>query len=289
MIKILVTGAEGQLGSSIKLISGKYRDFCFDYTDIKELDICDADSVERYIQLSRPDYIVNCAAYTNVDRAESEPDICYQLNAEAVRNLRDAARQIDAGIIHLSTDYVFSGKQERPYEESDPTGPESIYGKSKLMGEGYLENYANSIIIRTSWLYSQFGKNFVKTIIRKGKENDILEVVSDQKGTPTYASDLAGAILSIIDHTRSRDNSLLSSIYHYSNLGEASWFEFAREIIRLSGLKCQVIPITTADLNAPAPRPGNSVLDKKQICQTFDLQIPHWRDSLSECIAGMKL
>lgn len=288
MIKILITGAEGQLGSSIKLMSEGYNKFTFDYTDIKELDICDAASVERYCKLTRPDYIVNCAAYTNVDKAESETDICYQLNAEAVKNLKDAARKINARIIHLSTDYVFNGKHNKPYKESDPTGPESVYGKSKLKGEGYLINDPDSIIIRTSWLYSQFGKNFVKTIIQKGKENKILKVVSDQTGTPTYASDLAGAILSLIDYSQSPDKSFPASIYHYSNLGTATWFEFAKEIIRLSGLDCKVIPINTADLQAAAHRPGYSVLDKKKICKTFNLQIPDWRDSLSDCLTRMK-
>lgn len=288
MIRVLVTGAEGQLGSSIKLLSDNHPNFRFDYTDIKELDICDESEVKKYFKHSRPDYIINCAAYTNVDKAESEPGICYQLNAEAVRILRDAAQQTKTRFIHLSTDYVFDGRNDKPYRESDPAGPLSVYGKSKLKGEDYLTDDPNSIIIRTSWLYSQFGKNFLKTIIQKGKENKILKVVSDQTGTPTYARDLAKAILSIIDHTQSRGNSFHASIYHYSNLGKASWFEFAKEIIRLSGLKCEVIPIKTSDLNAPARRPEYSVMDKRKICRTFNLHIPDWRNSLFDCIALMK-
>lgn len=288
MIKILVTGALGQLGSSIKFVSEKREDFQFDYTDFNELDISNLALLENYVSRTSPDYIVNCAAYTAVDKAQSEQELCFQLNAEAVKNLRLAANRINSKIIHISTDYVFSGKNNKPYTEEDIPDPDSIYGQSKLKGENYLQGEPNAIIIRTSWLYSQFGNNFLKTIVRYGKERNELKVVYDQTGTPTYAPDLAKAILSIINFSESQGQSFLPGIYHYSNEGITSWFDFAREIIENLNLNCRVTPIETKEYPTAAPRPAYSVLNKTKIRNTFGLEIPYWKESLSECLSHLK-
>jgi len=284
MIKILVTGALGQLGSSIKFVSGKRKDFRFDYTDYAELDISNLATVKNYVSDTTPDYIINCAAYTAVDKAQTEQELCFRLNAEAVKNLRLAANQNNSRIIHISTDYVFNGRGKKPYTEEDIPEPDSVYGQSKLKGELYLQGDANTIIIRTSWLYSQFGNNFLKTITRLGKERDEIRVVYDQTGTPTYAPDLAKAILSIIDFTETHGNNFIPGIYHYSNEGNTNWYEFAREIIDSLKLNCRVTAIETKDYPTAAPRPGYSVLNKAKIRNTFGLKIPHWKESLRECI-----
>jgi dTDP-4-dehydrorhamnose reductase len=287
MSNILVTGALGQLGSSIKFVSGTRTDLKFDYTDVKELDICKLSDVEKYLKNTGPDYIINCAAYTAVDKAESEPETANLLNAEAVRNLRIAAASINAKIIHISTDYVFNGKNNKPYTETDITDPESVYGKSKLKGELYL-NDDLTIIIRTSWLYSQFGNNFLKTIARYGRERNILSVVYDQTGTPTYAPDLAKAILSIIDYSEVQSNLFLPGIYHFSNEGVTSWYDFAWEILKSLDINCRLIPVETKDYPTAAPRPAYSVLNKAKIRNTFGLEVPYWKDSLAECINYIK-
>jgi len=286
MIKVLVTGAAGQLGSSIRFVSNEFEDFIFDYTDVKELDINDPTSVNQYMKTTYPDYIINCAAYTNVEKAESDAESCFQLNAEAVANLKYGANLIKARIIHISTDYIFNGSQNEPYSETDIPDPKSVYGKSKLKGELYLKNEANALILRTSWLYSQYGNNFVKTIMQKGLEKKNLKVVSDQTGTPTYAPDLARAILHIIDYYES-DQSFYPAIYNFSNQGITSWYEFAKEIVRLANLDCEIIPITTEEFPMVAPRPLYSVLSKEKIMTTFGLEIPHWKESLKNCITQL--
>ena len=284
MIKILVTGALGQLGSSIKFVAGKREDFLFDYTDLAELDICNPASVENYVSGTSPDYIINCAAYTAVDKAQTEQELCFRINAEAVKNLSLAANRNNTKIIHISTDYVFNGRNYKPYTEEDIPEPDSVYGQSKLKGEAYLLGDANAIIIRTSWLYSQFGNNFLKTMARFGKERDEIRVVNDQTGTPAYAPDLAKAILSIIDFTETHGKNFIPGIYHYSNEGITSWYDFAWEIIDSLKLNCKVTAIETKDYPTAAPRPAYSVLNKAKIRNTFGLRIPHWKESLRECI-----
>ena len=286
MTKILVTGASGQLGSSIKIISARYDQFHFEYTDVAELDITNSSSVIDYFRESMPDYVINCAAYTAVDKAESEADLCYLLNAEAVRNLAEASAVVKARLIHISTDYVFRGSGHKPYSENDAPDPQSVYGKSKLKGEMYLMNNPDAIIIRTSWLYSQFGNNFLKTMIRYGKEKDELRVVDDQKGSPTFAPDLADAILKIISQTK--EGSYKSGIYHYCNTGVTSWFGFAKKIIEKTNLPCRVIPIETKDYPTAAPRPPYSVLDSEKIVSSFEIRIPSWETSLNTCIEFLK-
>ncbi len=287
MTKILVCGAKGQLGSSIKEIAGNFPGFIFDFTDVEELDILDSLSLNLYVKESRPGFIINCAAYTAVDKAEADRDKAFLLNAEAVNNIVNAARHCDSKIIHISTDYIFNGRNHKPYTELDLPDPDSVYGLSKLKGEMYFTNDHPGLIIRTSWLYSQFGHNFMKTVLRLGKEHDVIKMVFDQVGTPTYAGDLADAILQIIKISSEEPSRFKTGIYHYSNEGVASWYDFAKEIIELSNLKTRVLPIETTDYPLPAPRPQYSVLNKKKIRDTFGIEIPHWKDSLQVCLGIM--
>ncbi len=284
MKNILITGANGQLGNEMRILFPSYSQFEFFPTDIAELDLCDKVAVENFIIEKNIDYIVNCAAYTAVDKAEDELELCYEINRDAVENLALAASQ-RAKIIHVSTDYVFDGKGNRPYKETDPTHPQSVYGNSKKAGEDILlKNCKESIIIRTAWLYSSFGNNFVKTMIRLGNERDSLNVVADQTGTPTYAADLAQAIMHIIVRSEEK-RSFIPGIYHYSNEGVCSWYDFTLKIHELSGIKsCKVSPITTEQYPTKAKRPMYSVLDKTKIKDTFDLQVSEWEESLKSCI-----
>ena len=286
MIKnILITGAKGQLGSELSELYGKYSEFNFFPTDIDELDLTDKKAVSAFVSENQIDCIVNCAAYTAVDKAEDDVDLCYKINRDAVQNLAEAACG-KAIIIHISTDYVFDGKANSPYKETNPTNPQSVYGKSKCKGEEILLSVCpQSIIIRTAWLYSTYGNNFVKTMLRLAKERPELNVISDQKGTPTYAADLAQAILSIILYTK-KENRLHPGIYHYSNAGQISWFDFTEKILQLAEIKdCRVNPITTEQYPTKAARPMYSVLDKTKIKETFQLIIPEWEQSLEKCIA----
>ncbi|MDR1738239.1 MAG: dTDP-4-dehydrorhamnose reductase [Candidatus Symbiothrix sp.] len=287
---ILITGSRGQLGSELSELFGKYPDYRFFATDIAELDLTDKSAIQRFIEENRIDFIVNCAAYTAVDKAEDDVDLCYKINRDAVRNLAEAA-QGRACIIHVSTDYVFDGKNDRPYLESDPTDPQSVYGASKRAGEEILTTLCpeSSIIIRTAWLYSIYGNNFVKTMIRLGKERSELNVVADQQGTPTYAADLAQAIMQIIDYTIRRQV-FHAGIYHFTDEGATNWFEFTREIHRLAGVSaCVVHPIPTAQYPTKATRPMYSILDKTKIKQTFGIDIPDWKTSLKTCIQLLNL
>ncbi|GHV23333.1 NAD(P)-dependent oxidoreductase [Bacteroidia bacterium] len=279
---ILVTGANGQLGSEIREIAPGFPGFCFFFTDIRELDLSDKSKIADFIDKNRIDYVVNCAAYTAVDKAEDDIETCYLINRDCVKNLAEAASD-KAKIIHISTDYVFDGKGHRPYTETNNTNPQSIYGKSKLEGEQVLtETCPESIIIRTAWLYSAFGNNFVKTMVKLGRERDSLNVVSDQRGTPTYAADLAKAILSIILFAEIHQ-SFPGGIYHYSNEGECSWYDFCLEIHKLAGINtCRVNPVDTSGYPTKAARPMYSVLDKTKIKSVFQLEVPEWKTSLEK-------
>ncbi len=278
--KILVTGANGQLGSEIRLLSGNYNHE-FLYTDIDETDLSERDSALSFLARVNPDIVINCAAYTAVDKAEEEPDIALKVNAGIPANLAEFATENNKIIVHLSTDYVFSGMHPLPLSESDPTNPKSVYGITKLEGEKAIQHIPRYLILRTSWLYSVFGNNFVKTMLKLLYEKDELKVVFDQLGSPTYATDLATAILQIID--RNPDQSV-SGIYHYANEGVASWYDFAFEIQELAGTHCNINPVLTGEFPRPAPRPVYSVFNKEKVKQTFGLTIPHWKTSLGICI-----
>jgi dTDP-4-dehydrorhamnose reductase len=285
MIKnILITGAKGQLGSELGELYAQHPEFKFIPTDIDTLDLTKKEEIFRFVEDNKVDYIVNCAAYTAVDKAEDEAELCCKINRDTVKNLAEAAKG-KARIIHVSTDYVFDGKGNVPYKETDTTNPQSVYGQSKREGEEVLlATCPESIIIRTSWLYSIYGNNFVKTMLRLSKERPELNVVCDQKGTPTYAADLARAILSIIVYTE-KEKIFHPGIYHYSNEGITNWFEFTEKILQLAERKnCQVNPIPTAQYPTKAARPEYSVLDKTKIKKTFHIIIPEWELSLKKCI-----
>jgi len=279
---ILITGAKGQLGCELQELIPLYPQYRFFPTDVDILDLCDKEAVESFLDKNRIDYIINCAAYTAVDKAEDDSYLCYRINSDAVQNLAEAAGG-KMKIIHISTDYVFDGASKRPLRETDLTNPQSVYGKSKLEGEQILLKIApDSIIIRTAWLYSSFGNNFVKTMIRLGKEKESINVVNDQTGTPTYAADLAKAILQIIEESE-KNNSFQSGIYHYSNEGECTWYEFCLKIHELAGITtCKVHPVSTAEYPTKAVRPKYSLLDKTKIKETFHLMIPLWGESLKQ-------
>ena len=285
-MRILVTGSKGQLGNEIKQLANDYPDYFFDYTDIEELDITNSQQVDVYFDATKPQVVVNCAAYTAVDKAEADETVAYLVNAKAIENLARSASRTGAMIVHVSTDYVFDGKAYMPYNESDRTNPQSVYGRSKLAGEEAVwQNASNGLIIRTSWLYSAFGNNFVKTMIRYGKERGELKVVFDQIGSPTYAKDLAKVILDIIPKAITHSG---TNLYHYSNEGVASWYDFAKFVIDFSGIDCNVKPILTKDYPLPAPRPFYSVLDKSKIKETFNIEIPYWTSGVEACIKRLQ-
>ena len=283
---LLVTGANGQLGNEMQRIvaanPGKVNAY---FTDVDTLDISDAAAVRAFIEHNAIDVIVNCAAYTAVDRAEDDMVLCAKLNIDAVANLASAARDFGAKVLHISTDYVFDGFAHRPYEETDEPNPRSTYGTTKLQGERELLKYApDSIIVRTAWLYSPFGKNFVKTMLALGESRDRLSVVCDQVGTPTAAADLASAIFTIITAPEWH-----AGIYHFSNEGAISWYDFTKAIHRIAGITtCEVSPIKSKDYPTRAVRPFYSVLDKTKIKATFGITIPYWEESLERCIAELK-
>jgi dTDP-4-dehydrorhamnose reductase len=288
MAVILITGANGQLGSELKVVSKNYCGYDFIFTDIGDLDICNADKTAEFIKKSRPDWIINCAAYNLVDKAESEPEKALQVNGNAVRNISEAIRGSECRLIHLSSDYVFDGTSNVPYTESSATAPVNAYGISKLAGERAAMAHYATLIIRTSWLYSSFGSNFAKTILAKAKENDSLKVVFDQTGAPTYAFDLAEAIMIIISGVIRNQIAFNAGIYHYSNEGVSSWYDFAEAIISESGLKCKILPVLTKEYKTAARRPAYSVLDKGKIKENYNLEIPHWRSSLKKCLKFLK-
>lgn len=282
---ILVTGSNGQLGNEIRRISANHENnFRFFFTDVAELDITDLKAVDSFIKENNIKYIINCAAYTAVDKAEDDVDLCYKINRDAVANLGLAATNNNAKVIHISTDYVYDGTANKPYVETDTVNPQSVYGKSKQEGEAeLLKACADSIIIRTAWLYSIFGSNFVKTMIKLGKERETLNVVADQRGTPTYGTDLAKTIVKILDFSEA--NGFKPGIYHYSNEGATTWYDFTLAIHKEAGINtCKVNPITTEQYPVKATRPKYSVLDKSKIKSTFNLTIPKWEESLNNCI-----
>ena len=281
-MKILVTGSNGQLGNELKVLADAYPCFNFIFTDVAELDITSEPEVEMIVKNEKPAAIINCAAYTAVDKAEKEDNLAFLINATAVGNLARVSSMHGVLLIHISTDYVFDGKGFRPYQEDDPTNPVSLYAKSKHAGEQQVQSYADkALIIRTSWLYSEFGTNFVKTIMKYGKERGQLNVVFDQIGTPTYARDLAKTILDIL---KIQPFSEGVEIYNYSNEGVTSWYDFAKAIIEFSGIDCIINPIETKDDPLPAVSPCYSVFNKSKIKHRFQIKIPFWRDSLKECI-----
>jgi dTDP-4-dehydrorhamnose reductase len=285
-MKIIVTGSKGQLGRSIEELSSGYPELAFVFTDVEELDICDSSEVNHFFEQETPDLVINCAAYTAVDKAEKEVVLADKINHLAVANLALACKKIGARLIHVSTDYLFDGTKSSPYHEKDIVRPQSVYGITKLGGEtAILQTRIPSIIIRTSWLYSSYGSNFVKTMLRLGKERDQLSVVSDQVGTPTYAGDLANVILCIARQTALNEKHFVTGIYHYSNEGVASWFDFAKAIFEFQQkLTCQVNPIDSSAYPTPATRPAYTVLNKSKIKTTFAVGIPYWRDSLKLCL-----
>lgn len=280
---LLVTGANGQLGNEMRNVTARNNaPFNTFFTDVDTLDITDAHAVNSFVEKNKIDVIVNCAAYTAVDRAEDDMVLCAKLNIEAVTNLASAARNYGAKIVHISTDYVYDGYNYHPYEEFEETNPKSVYGRTKLDGEKELLKYApdDSIIVRTAWLYSPYGKNFVKTMLSLGQSRDTLSVVCDQIGTPTAAADLAEAIYAIITFPEWKPG-----IYHFSNEGAISWYDFTKAIHRIAGIKnCNVVPIKSKDYPTRATRPFYSVLDKSKIKQTFGITIPYWEESLERCI-----
>ena len=281
MPEILVTGGNGQVGRELNKRSAEMPEFTLRFVDIEDFDISNASDVNEYFRTHTPAYLINCAAYTAVDKAETEKVIAQKVNSSAVKILNDACLLHNTRMIHISTDYVFDGLLYRPYTEEDTPHPLSVYGKSKLAGEKKLSPF-NSIIIRTSWLYSAHGNNFLKTILRIGREKGSLRVVFDQIGSPTYAGDLADGILSIVKY--SQKEVFTNGIYHFSNEGVCSWYDFAREILQKANVKCAVEPIETKDYPTPAQRPYYSVLNKHKIKSTFGITIPHWQDGLDSCL-----
>ena len=282
--KILVTGANGQLGMEIQQLAKTYPLFEFIFTTREEMPLDNPEAISNFIAKHQPQYFINCAAHTAVDKAESEKELAYQINAEAPGIIAKACKENNVQLIHISTDYVFNGTGNVPYKEDDATDPVNLYGDSKLQGEKKVMQFnPGSIIIRTAWVYSEFGKNFVKTMLRLMADKEQISVVSDQSGTPTYAADLAQAILQIISSQQ-----WTPGIYHFSNEGNITWYDFAVAIKELSGSNCKVNPIPTSQYPTPAKRPFYSVLDKTKIRQTFNIPPKDWKASLSTCLQQLK-
>ena len=279
-MKILITGANGQLGNEMRVLAEENAQHEYIFTDVQELDICNEQAVNTFVKENGVEVIVNCAAYTAVDKAEDDEAFADKLNHLAPGYLAAAAEEVGAALIQVSTDYVFDGTAHLPYTEEVAPCPNSAYGRTKLAGEvAVMQKCSRAMVIRTAWLYSIYGNNFVKTMIRLGKEREALGVVFDQIGTPTYANDLARAIMAAINQ------GVVPGVYHYSNEGVCSWYDFTRAIHRLAGITtCNVSPLHTHEYPAKAPRPNYSVLDKTKIKNTFNITIPHWEDSLQVCV-----
>lgn len=285
MTTILVTGSSGQLGSEIRELSTRYSGYEFIFTDTGELDITDAGATAAFIKSADPSWIINCAAYTAVDKAEEEEKLATLINAGGVINIVSALSGTDCRLIHISTDYVFDGNSPVPYTEDDFPSPASAYGRSKLGGEKAAIAWPNTMIIRTSWLYSSYGNNFVKTILRKAGSSQDISVVFDQVGSPTYAADLANAIMEIISGVIRNKHNFVPGIFNYSDEGVCSWYDLACEIIREAQSQCAVIPVRSSAWPSKVKRPAYSVLDKTSIKEAYNLTIPHWRTSLNNCIS----
>lgn len=284
MIKILVTGCKGQLGTEIHELEKFYPQFGFIYTDVDTLDITNSKDLERFVDEHPVQYIINCAAFTAVDKAEGEKHMANLLNYTAVKYLADLSKKKDIKLIHISSDYVYSGESCIPYTEDHPTNPTSVYGQTKLNGEKEVLKSGTGLIIRTSWLYSPYGNNFVKTMLKLGHEKKEIDVVFDQIGTPTYAHDLANTILKIIDSFEEKNVNFVSGVFHFSNEGVCSWYDFAWEIMKNASLRCKVNPIESKNFPSPVKRPSFSVLNKSKIKSTFEIKIPYWKDSLKDCM-----
>ncbi len=282
---ILVTGQNGQLGNELKVLSPTYPQYDYVFTDADELDIADAEKVNDFFDRYKPAVCINAAAYTAVDKAETDKDLALKINAYAVGNLAQNCSKIKANFIHISTDYVFDGTASSPYKEDYPVNPVNFYGESKLKGEDMaMEKNPSTVIIRTSWVYSFFGNNFVKTMLRLMKERESITVVNDQFGSPTYAADLAAAIMHIALQKRDLQQEDKSGIYHFSNEGIISWFDFAVAINKLSGLSCNVKPVDTSGYPTPAKRPAYAAMDKAKIKSAFGIEIKPWKESLQKCL-----
>ncbi len=279
-MNILVTGCNGQLGNEIQLLEREYPQHQWFNTDVQELDITDVNAIRQFVLEHQIDGIINCAAYTAVDKAEEQEELCTKLNAEAPAYLASAVGSRGGWMIQISTDYVFDGTSHVPYVEDDDTCPNSVYGRTKLVGELNVQKLCEkSMIIRTAWLYSTFGNNFVKTMIRLGKERSELGVIFDQIGTPTYAHDLAHVIMTVVR------KGIVPGVYHFTNEGVISWYDFAKAIHRIAGIKtCHVRPLHTAEYPTPARRPHYSVLDKTKIKKVYGIEIPYWEESLKDCL-----
>ncbi len=286
MSNILVTGANGQLGSELRDLEKKHSEYVFYFTDRRELDITNHIEVKEFIENNNIEVIINCAAYTAVDKAETEYELNDKLNHLAVANFAEISKERGIQLIQISTDYVFDGNNYRPYIESDEANPQSVYGKTKLAGEkAMLEiNPSNSIIIRTSWVYSSYGHNFVKTMLKLGEEREELSVIFDQVGTPTYAKDLAKAILQIAPQLKNKE----VGVYHFSNQGVCSWFDFAKAIFEIKDIDVRVSPIETSQYPTPAKRPFYSVMNKQKIVKEYGVEIPYWKDSLEKCLENIR-
>ncbi len=291
--KILVTGANGQLGKELQQLAQSFPKFDFIFTTRLDLPLDNHQIIQDYILLHHPDYIINCAAYTAVDKAETETDLTYKLNAEAPAIIAASCKENNIQLIHISTDYVFKGSGQLPYREEDSPDPVNLYGASKLEGErNVMRIHPGSVIIRTAWVYSEFGKNFVKTMLGLMATRNEINVVNDQSGSPTYAADLAEAIMKIISTIEDPDQKsklpAFSGIYHFSNSGHTTWFDFAVAIKELWGSDCRVNPIITSQFPTAASRPAYSVLDKTKIQQTFGIHIKDWKASLAICLEKLK-
>lgn len=285
-MNILITGANGQLGSEMRSVTAGVTNDKYIFTDVAELDICDLKAVKRFVADNGIGVIVNCAAYTNVDKAEDDAQTANMINHRAVENLALAAKEHNAALIHISTDYVFRGDKNTPYTEDDATSPSGVYGRTKLDGElAIAHSGCRYLIFRTAWLYSEYGNNFVKTMIRLTSERDSLKVVFDQVGTPTYAGDLAQRIFTIIERRQFSD---INGIYHFSNEGVCSWYDFAKEISSIAGTVCDIQPCHSDEFPSKVKRPSFSVLDKTKLKRDFGSTVPYWKDSLTNCIEKLK-
>ncbi|MFT3737384.1 MAG: dTDP-4-dehydrorhamnose reductase [Breznakibacter sp.] len=279
----LITGSNGQLGSEIRALIPQYPAMRFIFTDVAELDITDTNAVLAFCTSHKVEAIINCAAYTAVDKAETDEALARRINVDGPANLAKVAAKVGAKMVHISTDYVFNGRANAPLKETDAIDPVGVYGQTKADGEkAVLSSGADAVVVRTSWLYSEYGTNFVKTIMKYGRERGHLKVVFDQVGTPTYACDLAKACLDVL--STEGEISARGDIYHYSNEGAISWFDFAHAIVELSGIACSIEPVGSKQFPTPARRPNYSVMDKARIKADFGLKVPYWRDSLKVCI-----
>ena len=284
---ILITGAAGQVGNEFRFLAFTHAQFKFIYTDVEQLDITKLGETLRFFKRNTPQYVINCAAYTAVDKAETDVALATKINANGARNLAKACQATGATLIQLSTDYVYHNNQNTPFKEGDRTSPKGVYAKTKLRGDlAALKFCERAIVLRTSWVYGTFGNNFVKTMLRLGKEREQLNVVFDQIGTPTYARDLAKAILKVAQKIENQevDSKILRGVFHYSNEGVTSWYDFTKAIFDIRDIACQVFPIESTQYPTPAARPPFSVLNKAKFRETFGIDIPHWRDSLVACL-----